>query len=98
MIQKAKAEYVKKTMPRESKTEGGGGECEISSLWGLEGLGRALRMALENGTLAMGFCIPSINGVGWVANPSVTPVITDPMDSKFDLEAYLTLKMADEAK
>ena len=27
LIQKAKAEYVKKTMPRESKTEGGGGEC-----------------------------------------------------------------------
>lgn len=25
-------------------------------------------------------------------------VITDPMDSKFDLEAYLTMKMADEAK
>ena len=25
-------------------------------------------------------------------------VITDPMDSKFDLEAYLTMKMADESK
>ncbi|MCJ1351591.1 MAG: hypothetical protein MMC33_001575 [Icmadophila ericetorum] len=25
-------------------------------------------------------------------------VITDPMDPKFDLEAYLNLKMADEAK
>ncbi|KAL2037645.1 hypothetical protein N7G274_009590 [Stereocaulon virgatum] len=49
LIQKAKAEWVKKTMPRESKTEGGG-------------------------------------------------VITDPMDSKFDLEAYLTMKAADEAR
>ena len=29
LIQKAKAEYVKKTMPRESKTEGGEGECEF---------------------------------------------------------------------
>ncbi|KAL2049544.1 hypothetical protein ABVK25_010231 [Lepraria finkii] len=49
LIQKAKAEWAKKTMPKESKTEGGS-------------------------------------------------VITDPMDSKFDLEAYLTMKMADEAK
>ncbi|KAI9681217.1 MAG: hypothetical protein M1817_002499 [Caeruleum heppii] len=46
LIAKAKAAYVKKTMPAESKTQGGG----------------------------------------------------DPMDSKFDLEAYLTMKMADEAK
>jgi len=49
LIQKAKAEYAKKTSPQSSQTEGDG-------------------------------------------------VITDPMDSKFDLEAYLTLKMADEAK
>ncbi|KAA6409657.1 MAG: ATP synthase subunit mitochondrial [Lasallia pustulata] len=49
LIQKAKAEWTKKTMPAESKTEGGG-------------------------------------------------VISDPNDSRFDLEAYLTMKMADEAK
>ncbi|MCJ1306082.1 hypothetical protein MMC08_008900 [Hypocenomyce scalaris] len=49
LIQKAKAEWKKKNMPKESKTEGGG-------------------------------------------------VITDPNDSRFDLEAYLTVKMADEAK
>ena len=33
-----------------------------------------------------------------VADVVVTTVITDPNDSKFDLEAYLTMKMADEAK
>ncbi|KAI9798882.1 MAG: hypothetical protein M1833_004385 [Piccolia ochrophora] len=49
LIEQAKAEYVKKTMPPEKKTAGGG-------------------------------------------------IITDPNDSKFDLEAYLTMKMADEAK
>ncbi|KAI9753446.1 MAG: hypothetical protein M4579_005166 [Chaenotheca gracillima] len=49
LIAKAKAEYVKKTMPPESKTASGG-------------------------------------------------VIEDPNDSRFDLEAYLTMKMADEAK
>ncbi|MCJ1363509.1 hypothetical protein MMC16_002616 [Acarospora aff. strigata] len=49
LIQKAKAEYTKKTMPSQSKTAGG-------------------------------------------------DVITDPNDSNFDLEAYLTMKMADEAK
>ncbi|KAI9702148.1 MAG: hypothetical protein M1836_001493 [Candelina mexicana] len=49
LIQRAKAEYTKKTMPPEKKTEGGG-------------------------------------------------IITDPNDSKFDLEAYLTMKMADESK
>ena len=27
-----------------------------------------------------------------------TPVVTDPDDPKFDLEAYLTMKMAGEAK
>ena len=32
------------------------------------------------------------------ANVPFSPVITDPMDSGFDLEAYLTMKMADEAK
>ncbi|KAK0511140.1 hypothetical protein JMJ35_006692 [Cladonia borealis] len=49
LIQKAKAEWTKKNMPKESKTEGGG-------------------------------------------------IITDPNDSRFDLEAYLTMKMGDEAK
>ncbi|KAI9879474.1 MAG: hypothetical protein M1830_008433 [Pleopsidium flavum] len=49
LIQKAKAEYTKKTMPSQSKTAGGN-------------------------------------------------VITDPNDSNFDLEAYLTMKTADEAK
>lgn len=49
MIAKAKAEYVKKTMPADKKTAGGG-------------------------------------------------IITDPNNPKFDLEAFLTMKMADEAK
>ena len=55
-------------------------------------------MAPEKGTLAMGFSTDSVDGPGLVANSSANPVITDPMDSKFDLEAYLTMKMADEAK
>lgn len=32
LIQKAKAEYVKKTMPKESRTQGGGGESWCSFL------------------------------------------------------------------
>jgi len=32
------------------------------------------------------------------ANQSFSIVISDPNDPKFDLEAYLTMKMADEAK
>ncbi|KAK4951670.1 F1F0 ATP synthase subunit e, mitochondrial [Elasticomyces elasticus] len=47
LINKAKAAYVKKNMPQDSKTEGG-------------------------------------------------DIITDPMDPKFDLEAYLTMKTAGE--
>ncbi|MCJ1412005.1 hypothetical protein MMC19_006097 [Ptychographa xylographoides] len=49
LIAKAKAEYTKKTMPKDSKTAGG-------------------------------------------------DVISDPNDPKFDLEAYLTMKMAEQAK
>ncbi|MCJ1230819.1 hypothetical protein MMC12_007493 [Toensbergia leucococca] len=49
LIRKAKAEYVRKTLPEEKKTEGGG-------------------------------------------------VISDPNDSKFDLEAWLTMKMAEGPK
>ena len=32
------------------------------------------------------------------ANRDVSIVISDPNDPKFDLEAYLTMKMADETK
>lgn len=33
-----------------------------------------------------------------MANIPENLVITDPMDSKFDLEAYLTMQMADQVK
>ncbi len=33
-----------------------------------------------------------------MANIPETLVITDPMDSNFDLEAYLTMKMADQTE
>lgn len=39
-----------------------------------------------------------IEGLGMMANIPENLVITDPMDSKFDLEAYLTMTMADQTK
>ena len=67
LIQQAKAEYVKRTMPADKKTQGG------TSKWRCTG-------AYE------------------LADGRPHAVITDPNDAKFDLEAYLTMAMADGAK
>ena len=67
-------------------------------------------MKFAIGTLGLGWVIGNfLEGVedwqvrtlffGWLGSQIFfSTVITDPMDSKFDLEAYLTMKMADEAK
>lgn len=100
---------MKKTMPTESKTEGGGGKLKVFhwAYWWLgvgdedgwdaceDGwyLGEAGRSVEDYGSLLRVYI-----GVCMMANIPESLVITDPMDSKFDLEAYLTMKMADQTK
>jgi F-type H+-transporting ATP synthase subunit e len=88
LIAKAKAEYTKKTMPKESKTAGGDGEDSFSY---------SLLCGKEMRRLSRHYCdFSPIQSTR--ANRSFTLVISDPNDPRFDLEAYLTMKMADEAK
>ena len=85
MIAKAKAEYLKKSLPKDKLTPEGGGEFKPKGALEPEPeLSAMLSMGSENSRP--------------VADSSAAPVISDPDDPKFDLEAYLTMKMADEAK
>ena len=88
LIAKAKAEYVKQTMPQDNKTAGGEGELPSRQLVFEEGQETATRQWLPQGGH------PILN----LANVAISTVISDPDDPKFDLEAYLTTKMGDEAK
>ena len=65
-------------MPKESRTEGGGGKSRSHSLW------VSWELELDCNLRR--------------ANVDILIVISDPDDPKFDLEAYLTMKMADETK
>ena len=82
LIAKAKAEFTKKTMPSDSKTAGGG-----SKYIGHSHTCDAGYWMGERGLFQIS-----------LANAEALIVITDPNDANFDLEAYLTMKMADEAK
>ena len=88
LIAKAKAEYTKKTMPGESKTAGGDGKSTASH-----------HSLSRRGTSES---IPSLAGFNTREYRRLiillSVVISDPDNPKFDLEAYLTMKMADEAK
>jgi F-type H+-transporting ATP synthase subunit e len=93
LIEKAKAEYSKKHMPAEKKTESGDGTFKLSpseSNWQLE-----LRLWLLCSTAVTGRNFVSLV-CGTDANYGLI-VIRDPMDSRFDLEAYLNV-IAAEAK
>ena len=88
LIAKAKAEYVKKTLPQDKKNSGGGGELPSWQLVFEEGQGIATRQWLSQGGCS----------ILDMANVAISTVTSDPDDAQFDLEAYLTKNMADEAK
>ena len=75
LIAKAKAEYVKKTMPRDKMGADGSGECRAANCPSPEGLDRL------NGR----------NFWRLNADLSSGAAISDPNDPKFDLEAYLKM-------
>ena len=78
LIAKAKAEYTRKTMPQTSQTAGGGSRLSIHT-------------PLEKDNLTP---TGDVQGLDLAANNCDYIVITDPMDSRFDLEAYLKLTEA----
>jgi F-type H+-transporting ATP synthase subunit e len=93
LIEKAKAEYSKKNMPAEKKTESGDSTFKLlpsDNTWKLD-----LLLWIPS---YISFDGRNIILLAFKVNTDYAPiVIRDPMDSRFDLEAYLNVVSA-EAK
>lgn len=81
LIEQAKAEWKKKTLPADKKTESGGSMLTLIAPLLYSGRPSGGRELLCEFLLT-----------------HLATVITDPEDSRFDLEAFLTSKAAEAAK
>lgn len=91
LIQQAKAEWLKKTLPPEKKTETGGGTWRLYS---------AITRCRDLKILGLGLGSASFIYHSYCARGAdiLTIVITNPDDKNFDLEAYLTMTAANSTK